>query len=388
MIQKIKQNALTQKMGDVYHYYVGVKLLLENNNWSKCEVEKLGDIALIDKNNKQIFNIEVKHHISKNELKIYEEEFLKTLSNWFDIRNLFDKNTKLILMTTSTISQGNPLQYWNLFNSDKKYKTLKENQTQNNGTTYVNMIKYFHKINKNVDELKEVLSKFDIQDSLSTILDIRCEIKKNSHFRLFKDNEEKKDKVIDELYGLISRGLENKDRWEISKVQFDQKLIESTTFIQDKQLRTDNSIDIKTIDTQISNYKAKQFIKKLENIEFQEDVFQSAINDYAKTIIEVSERMNLKTSLEYDERLENYDKSLIKLVNDTKTEYRYKRSLTDIEKSQDSYFKIMNSTKIPFMPEEFDDQTTFFQKGYLHFLADDEDEPKKICWSLKIEDLI
>jgi hypothetical protein len=385
-MSKIKQNSLSQQMGNVYHYYVAIKLLLENNNWSKCEVEKLGDIALIDKNNKQIFNIEVKHHIEKNELKAYEEEFLKTLSNWFDIRNLFDENTKLILMTTSTISKGNPLQYWNLFTSDNKYKTLTENKIQENGATYVNMIKYFHKINENVDELKELLSKFDIQHSLFNILEIRNEIKKTSHFRLFKDDEKKKDKVIDELYGLIGRGLENKDKWEITKSEFDQKLIESTTLIQDKQLRTDNSIDIKTIDTKILSYKDKQFIKKLENIEFREDVFQSAIDNYAKTIIEITERMTLSSSLEYDERLENYDKSLVKLVSDTKTECRYKRGLSDIEKSQYSYFKIMNFTKIPFIPEEFDDQTTFFQKGYLHFLADDEDEPKKICWSLKPED--
>ncbi|RXJ76862.1 hypothetical protein CRU86_06830 [Aliarcobacter skirrowii] len=387
-MDKIKQNALSTKMGDIYHYYLAIKLLLENNNWSRCEIEKFGDIALIDKNNKQIFNIEVKHHIGKNELKIYEEEFLKTLSNWFDIRNIFDENIKLILMTTSTISANNPLKNWNQYDSNKKYKTLQENQTQKNGTTYVNMVKYFHKINKNIDELKKVLAKFDIQHSLFNILEIRNEIKQTSHFSLFKDDEKKKNKVIDELYGLIGRGLENKDKWEITKIQFDQKLIESTTLIQDKILRTNNSIDTNMIDNQISSYKDKQFIKKLENIEFKEDIFQSAIDDYAKTIIEVSERMNLKTSLEFDERLSTYDQSLEKLVNDTKIEFKYKRNLTDIEKSQDSYFKIMDSTKIPFMPEEFDDQTTFFQKGYLHILADDEEKPKKICWSLKPEDQI
>lgn len=387
-MDKIKQNALSTKMGDIYHYYLAIKLLLENNNWSRCEIEKFGDIALIDKNNKQIFNIEVKHHIGKNELKIYEEEFLKTLSNWFDIRNIFDENIKLILMTTSTISANNPLKNWNQYDSNKKYKTLQENQTQKNGTTYVNMVKYFHKINKNIDELKKVLAKFDIQHSLFNILEIRNEIKQTSHFSLFKDDEKKKNKVIDELYGLIGRGLENKDKWEITKIQFDQKLIESTTLIQDKILRTNNSIDTNMIDNQISSYKDKQFIKKLENIEFKEDIFQSAIDDYAKTIIEVSERMNLKTSLEFDERLNNYDKSLEKLVNDTKIEFKYTRGLTDVEKSQGSYFKIMNSTKIPFMPEEFDDQTTFFQKGYLHILADDEEKPKKICWSLKPEDQI
>jgi len=385
-MSKIKQNALSQKMGDIYHYYVAIKLLLEKNNWDKCEIEQLGDIALLDKNGKQIYNIEVKHHESKNELKVYEEEFLKTLSNWFDIRNLFNENTKLILMTTSTISSGNPLEHWNQFDSNKKYKTIYENQTKTDGTYYANISKYFHQINKNTNDLKGILAKFDIQHSLFNILEIRNEIKQTSHFRLFGDNEVKKDKVVDDLYGLIGRGLENKDKWEITKSEFDQKLIESTTLIQDKILRSDNSIDTQDVDTNITSYKDKQFIQKLENIEFEEDIFQSAIDDYAKTIIEVTERMSLSFSLEYDERLKKYDESLVKLVNDTKTEYRYEQSLTDIQKSQKSYFQIMKSTKIPFMPEEFNDQTTFFQKGYLHFLADDEDEPKKVCWSLKLED--
>ncbi|MAD40944.1 MAG: hypothetical protein CL623_00925 [Arcobacter sp.] len=385
---KIKQNALPQKMGDIYHYYVAIKLLVDNNSWNKCQIEQSGDIALFDQDDKQIYNIEVKHHESKNELKVYEEEFLKTLSNWFDIRNLFNENTKLILMTTSAISSGNPLEHWSKFDSNKKYKTIQENQTKNDETYYANINKYFHKINKNIDELKEILAKFDIQHSLHNILDIRNEIKKTSLLRLFGDSEEKKDKVIGELYALIGKGLESKDKWEIKKSEFDQKLKESTALIQDKILRTNNSVSTKKIDTNISSYKDKQFIKKLENIKFKEDVFQSAIDDYARTIIEVEERMNLSSSLEYDERLENYDDSLVELVNDTKTKFRYIRNLTDIEKSQDSYFKIMDSSKVPFMPEEFDDQTTFFQKGYLHLLADDEDEPRKIYWSLKPEDEI
>lgn len=387
-MSKIKQNALSQKMGDIYHYYVAIKFLLENNNWSKCEIEKYGDITLLDEHNRQIYNIEVKHHESKNELKIYEEEFLKTLSNWFDIKNLFTQDTKLILMTTSIISSGNSLEHWNKFDVNKKYKTIQENQTKKDGSYYGNISKYFFKINKNIDELKEILGKFDIQHSLLNILEIRNEIKQTSYFRLFGDNEVKKDKVLDNLYGLIGRGLENKDKWEITKSQFDQKLKESTILIQDKVLRTDDSINTQGIDTNIASYKDKQFIKKLENIEFKEDVFQSAIDNYAKTIIEVADRMTLSSSLEYDKRLEKYDESLVKFVNDTKTEYRYKSGLTDINKSQQSYFQVMKSTKIPFMPEEFDDQTTFFQKGYLHFLADDEDEPKKICWSLKPEDKI
>jgi len=385
---KIQQNALVQKMGDIYHYYIAINLLLKNNDWAKCLIEQSGDIGLLDNAGKQIFNIEVKHHNNQHELKIYEEEFQKTLYNWFNIKELFTSETKLILMTSSTISTDNPLKHWNQFTDDKKYKTLLENQRKQDKAYYSNISKYFHTISKNIDKLKDILKILEIKHSIPNISKIRELIKTNNHFRLFRDNEIHKDKVIDDLYGLIGRGLENKDKWEITKEEFDQKLKESTTLAQNKILRTDHSIDTQSIDRDINNYKEKQFIKKLSNIEFTKDIFQLAIDDYAKSIIEITERMRLGSSLEFDERLELYDESLIRLVNETKIEYNYENTLSDIQKSQKSYFQVMKSTKIPFMPEEFADQTTFFQKGYLHILADDENEPQKICWSLKSEDLI
>ncbi len=387
MSNKIKQNALSQKVGDIYHYYVAIQLMLHNNSWNKCIIEQYGDIVLLDTNGQQIFNIEVKHHLETTELKIYEEEFQKTLSNWFDIKNVFDLDTQLILMTSSIVSSDNPLEYWNFFNDDKKYKILLENQKKKDDSYYSNVKKYFLNISKNVGDLKKVLKKVKIQHTLANILEIKNEIKKENYFRIF-DNEGKIDKVIDELYGLIGRGLENKDKWEITKTQLDQKLKESTTLIQDKTLRTDNRIITNKIDTNIKNYQEKQFIEKLEKVEFQENIFKLAIDDYAKSVIEIADRMDLSSSLEYDERLENYSNSLIRLVDEVKTEYQYEISLSDIQKSQKSYFQIMKSKKIPFMPEEFDDQTTFFQKGYFHILADDEEKPKQICWSLKPEDLI
>jgi len=383
--KKIKQNALSQKVGDIYHYYIAIQLMFQNNSWDKCSIEQYGDIVLFDSGEKQILNVEVKHHLEEKELKIYEEEFQKTLSNWFDIKNLFNADTQLILMTSSIISSGNPLEYWNSFNTDKKYRTLLENQKKKNQTYYSNVKTYFLKINKHVDELKEVLSKFEVRHNLPNILKIRNEIKLENSIRVF-DEETKKDKVIDELYSLIGRGLENKDKWEVTKVQFDQKLKELTTLIQEKTLRTDNNIKANKID--IKDYQEKQFIKKLEKIEFQENIFKLAIDDYAKSVIEIADRMHLSSSLEYDERLENYCSSLIRLVDEVKTEHLYETDLSDVKKSQKSYFQITKSKKIPFIPEEFNDQTTFFQKGYLHILADDEEKPKQVCWFLKPEDLI
>jgi len=89
-MSKVKHNAISQQIGNIYHYYIAINLFFKIDDWKKCEIETLGDIALFDKNNKQIYNIEVKHHSNENELKIYGEEFQKTLYNWFKIKEKFN----------------------------------------------------------------------------------------------------------------------------------------------------------------------------------------------------------------------------------------------------------------------------------------------------------
>lgn len=385
-----KHSALSTKMGDIYHYYVAIDLLLSiPGRWYKCLIEEHGDIVFLDKDDNQIFNIEVKHHIEDDELMVHNIDFQKTLFNWFQDRNKYTENTRLILFTTSTISKTNPLYNWNTASFQDKYRIISDNSKNSKKELYTNIEKYFEKIvNVNILELLEILIKIRIKYSTPNIKHIKDQIKSRDYFRIFQDQEEKKEKAIDSLYGLIGKGLKDKETWEITKDDFDHKLKELTALVQDKILRTDTDIDIEKIDTEMKSYRKKYFIKKLDNIGFGEDVFQSAIDDYAKTIIEVSERMNLSNSLEYNYRLESYERNLNRLVSDRRNEYKYKSGLNDIEKSQQSYFRIMQSARIPFMPQEFDDQTTFFQNGYLHILADDEDNPTQICWSLKVEDLL
>jgi len=385
-MSNIRHSALSQKMGDVYHYYIAIDLFFKIEDWEKCSIEEQGDIVFFNSDDKQILNIEVKHHIESKELNIYDEEFQKTLYNWYNIQEQFDTNTKLQLLTTSTIFNNNSLYNWNKYSSDKKYKTLIENQKKSNGNYYVNVQKYFLKINKDTVKLKELLQKIDIIHSLPNIEEIKKEIMKKHYFNIFSNIEQKKE-VINSLYGLIANGLKDKKTWQLTKDEFTQKIKELSSMAQDKKLRTDNDVKLSEADRDIEKYKEKLFIKKLDNIEFKEDVFSMAVDDYARAIIEVSQRMKISTSLEYDSRLKEYNNSLIRRVNEIKTEHRY-RNGNEIEKSQQSYFSIMKSPKIPFMPEEFDDQTTFFQKGYFHILADDEERPKQICWSLKPQDLI
>ena len=376
-------SALSQKAGDVYHYYIAILYMFQIEDWSKCTIEESGDIAFYNIEEKQIYNIEVKHHIEPKELKIYEEEFLKTLYNWFNIRKQFNEHTQLILFTTSNISEHNILKYWNSFDNNKRYKELQANSKKRDGSYYANITKYLLPISRNVNILKELLNKIVINESSPNILNIKNRIFKNSYFNSFSKDEHKNE-VINSLYGLIGEGLKGNKKWKITKKEFNQKLKELTVLAQEKILRTDDDIKIKK--QSVKDYKEKLFIKKLENIEFKEDVMELAVNDYAKTVIEASKRMELTNSVEYKARLNGYEESLIKQVNEVQIKYKY-RSGDNIRKSQESYFEIMESSKVPFMPQEFDDRTTFFQKGYFHILADDDTTSKKICWSLKPEDL-
>jgi len=384
-MSNIRHSALSQKMGDIYHYYIAIDLFFKTEDWEKCSIEEQGDIVFFNSDDKQILNIEVKHHIESKELNIYDEEFQKTLYNWYNIQEQFDTNTKLQLLTTSTISENNPLYYWNEYSIDKRHKTCNVNQKKSNGNYYANVEKFFLKINKDTIKLKNLLEKVEIIHSQPNIETIKNVIIRNRYFDIF--TVEQKNEVINSVYGLIANGLKDKITWQITKEELNQKIKELSSMAQEKKLRTDNDVKLSEVDRDIENYKEKLFIKKLDNIEFKEDIFSMAVDDYARTIIEFSKRMDISTSVEYDSRLEEYNNSLIRRVNEIKTEHRY-RNGNEIEKSQQSYFAIMKSPKIPFIPEEFDDQTTFFQKGYFHILADDEEKPKQICWSLKPQDLI
>ena len=242
---------------------------------------------------------------------------------------------------------------------------------------------------KEPNELKKLLNKVEIFHSLPDIDNIKEEILKNTYFDIF-DTKEQKNEVINSLYGLIAEGLKDKDTWTIDRKEFSQKIKELSSLAQKKILRTDNDTTLEEIpqnEREVKYYKDKLFIKKLKKINLKEDIFSTAIDDYARTILEASKRINLSNSIEYEKRLVTYEESLIRQFQNIKTYYTYEEG-DNIRKSQKCYFKTMQSEKIPFIPEEFEDKTTFFQRGYFHILADDEEKPKQICWSLKPEDLI
>ena len=94
-IKQSKHNNISPTIGNFYHYYIVVDKLFELEENEKIIIELHGDITRASKNEKVfIENYEIKHHESDNELNYANEDFWKTLKNWInDIEN-YQKDTK------------------------------------------------------------------------------------------------------------------------------------------------------------------------------------------------------------------------------------------------------------------------------------------------------
>ncbi len=140
-----------------------------------------------------------------------------------------------------------------------------------------------------------------------------------------------------------------------------------------------------TLDIEINDemYKNSKFVSKLNDIKQDEVIIDFAIEDYAKTVYEIEERMGLVSQFDYNKKRLTYEKNLLREYHTTKKQIK-KNSSIIIEQSQGFYNQIQKLDKIPFLGKTFDDKTTFFQRGYFHILADDDDDKNKIInWHLE-----
>jgi len=352
--------------------------MLNIENWENCDIEKNGDISLRNSNDEITFSIEVKYHNSPTELKNNMEELWKTIHNFYNDSDKFIESSKLELYTVSTVSEDNNLLNWNDLSADDKLTLLKSSSKKNEAEIYKTIQKFYDVIFEDENKLKIILSKFKINSNQKYYEKFKEEIKKTSFFRIF-NTEIKKNTALEALIAVVLSAFKDVDTWTISKKNFDSKLTEVAHLSQEIIVRVNDDIDIE-IDEEM--YKNSKFVEKLKDIEQEEYIIDYAIEDYAKAVYEVKERINLLSALDYHRKLENYEKDLIR-------EFRIKKGNIEvnndiiINQSKQFYQQIQSLDKVPFIGKFFDDKTTFFQRGYFHILANDDSEDKRtIHWHL------
>jgi len=374
-------SALKQKIGDAYHYYVALYFMLNNADWNNCDIEKNGDIALRNEQDEIISSIEVKYHSTEVELNDNSIELWKTIHNFYNDANKYIDSTNLELFTVSIVPENNTLYNWNELSPEDKINLLKKSSIKKDDVIYKTIAKFYTVIFKDENILNNVLSKFKIISNQHYYEEYKNKILDNAIFRIF-DTVEKKEYALSSLTSVIISALKDVETWTISKVDFNKKLTEIAKLSQDLIIRDDSDVEDVFVDEE--QFKESNFVKKLEDIEQDEFTIADAIDDYAKTIYEVKERMNLVSTFDYHKRLTNYEKSLFREYRTTKSAITPNNDRI-IEQSKEFYRQMQHLQKVPFIGKSIEDKTTFFQRGYYHILANDDNNQIKIHWHLGVK---
>lgn len=380
-MDKIKQSNhsnISQTIGNFYHYYVVVDKLFELEENEKIIIELFGDITRISKNEKVfIENYEIKHHESNNELNYANEDFWNTLKNWIkDIEN-YQKDTKLILHTTSKLHKD--LDNFETKNIEEKIHLLKTWKTK---TKNKQIIEYQKDIFQDDEKLKFILNKVVFRSKEVDYLNIKQAIIKNhrDYFECFDDENIKLD-AIETFVTIIINSLESNKKWEIDYEYFKNRRNE---FIHKNQSVKKIIDEIELIDEKHNILANKDFttdylyIKKLKDIELDdEEILNASINKY-RALKFADILLNHKQSI-YEEKIVHCKKIFIDEWENKKPVHKRKmKQLSQLESSQNFYEELSSTQKLCLHDE---DNTQSFRRGYWHILADDEDE--KIHWLIE-----
>lgn len=356
-------SALKQKIGDFYHYYVALFYMIENHDWNNCDIEKNGDISLINASNEIILSIEVKYHSEETELKDNAIELWKTIKNFYNDVDKYNENTELLLYTVSIINSNNSLSNWNNLTTDEKYNLLLKSAKKKENEIYTTIKPFYDVITNDEKKLKKILAKFKIESNKEYFTKFKEKIIKNTYFRIF-DTIEKKEHSLYSLMESIFSAFKNIETWNIKFEDFRKKLQITSNNAHEIIIRSDDDVDEIEIDE--NTYKDSLFVKKMKDIEKDDTTISFAIEDYAKTIYEIERRVDFLSPLDWNKKRKTYEQNLIRGYITTKSDFEPNEEII-IQQSQNFYKKVQNLNKIPFIPKVFNDQTTFFKMDIFIF---------------------
>lgn len=252
-------SALKQKIGDFYHYYVALFYMIENHDWNNCDIEKNGDISLINSSNEIILSIEVKYHSEETELKDNAIELWKTIKNFYNDVEKYNENTELLLYTVSIINSNNSLSNWNNLTTDEKYNLLLKSAKKKENEIYTTIKPFYDVITNDEKKLKKILAKFKIESNKEYFTEFKEKIIRNTYFRIF-DTTEKKEYSLYSLMESIFSAFKDIETWNIKFEDFRKKLQITANNANEIITRSDDDVD--EIDIDENTYKDSLFCSK------------------------------------------------------------------------------------------------------------------------------
>jgi len=379
-----KHNNIDATIGNFYHYLVVIDKLFELNKDEKIIIEVYGDLTKASTNN-NIFieNYEVKYHKDSNKLNYSNIDFWKTFKNWIENLHLYNNNTKLILLTTSSLD--NELIEFNSKTKDEKLKILTK-WKEKTSNTQINSL--FSMIFKNKNNLKNILQKVKFKSDQVNYNQMKEQIIKKHHnyFDAFKNHTNIKPKAINYFTGEVIDALKDKNNWEITYEDFME--------IKNDFLYKNEPENIKIEDADIISNEE-------EKIQFKKDFHSNSLYIQKLNDINISEKKLLRASRNklraftftnilldnsnsYYKRIKACDKTFTDKWDDLRSNFDFDpNEKINIKRSDEFYNKALEINKLCLHTEDY---TESFRKGYWHILADDSDKEEQISWLLKKEE--
>lgn len=376
-------DATLVKAGDIFQYYIALRDCFKMKTGDKLQIEVNGDVSLIAELSKNSYQKEVKHHFGKKNLRDRDEDFWKTLSNWYVEYDRISYFSSLILYTTATISSNSPFNNWNERKPEDKIEQLKligssEKKKEKTFREYYNKI--FDKEIYNKDKLLNILKRFIIECSQTQITGVSNEF--SCYIGYIP--EINRDNYIAALLGRILSIIKDPPhRWEVTREEFDLMLQqESPAYSNPVQRPLPTEFAETDIpDQSVEKLLQKHFVEEIKKIEYDKQI-PEAISDYWKAGMTImryfrDDLLYLKSLPRYKNELEKK----LKYAKDGKaieTDGMDKRER--IKQSKLLYVSVMGWDAKDF--ESIIRNQGYFQRGVIHTIVDD----RKFSWDVGEDD--
>ncbi|MGB2784001.1 MULTISPECIES: hypothetical protein [Psychrobacter] len=370
-MSKLKNNAIASVQGITYQNLVALEKCLELTEDQTLYIEIWGDVTIEDDS-----QVEVKHE--KGSLNNLSQSFWKTVSNWLD-NDKFKSYSELILLTTQKLNENSLFKGFNEKCVESKIKVLEKiqndysTQTVKSDTTlgYLTTVMSASKR----DNLRIVLEKFSLITEAPSYTEIHERLCQ-THASFLSDGKDKS--YIKVLTGYVHNQIAQSNG-EIKYEEFTEEKRRISQQLISKVLSFPATyVSYQPSEEEEAKALELPFVKKIYDIEYDDEISIEAIEHFyrqRKTVSEEMQGYENRDYRSYEDNLRNQHKAEYRLSSlDTKIE-------TQIKDSKRFYLKFLATPASPF--QNYNDTPVFFRNGYLHELINENDD---MIWKLKVDD--
>ena len=381
----IRGDASPQVKGFLYQFLVALQFCLEMKSNQALYIENFGDFAIKTAGEGESISAESKHY-STTKIHLLHNNVINTLYNWAQPNFHQEHYSKLLLITTQDVREGDALNL--IIKTDNKYKVFVDELNKE-----VNRIKDKLKEDKKVNPkatlstdkektMKQLEYLCDVEHK-NVVQEILCKWVMNAGCLDFKElyesivnryasmlEERKGELYIDGLFAMIiNPGIVEKG-WCIKREDFKKRQQELNSDFSTK------NISFPTIgeptEAETEGLGSSLFVEKLRIANLEREIAR-AIHDYVKTNNLIMRE--IKGRPVRDVGLEKYKDNLRSLFeshyNAHTVEFTFDPNQNVFKSSQKFYYAMQNAC-LQVKMEPLNSVDVYFAKGVLHILADDK----------------